>query len=130
MVHEQRPPPVRVDSKLVFLVEDDTDIIEMLLQIIAQETQHDVAVVSDGFEALNVAKEVKPQLFIVDYMLPGMNGLELYDHLHAIEEVADTPVIMLSASLPTKEIQKRKITRISKPFSLDELLDAIETLLA
>jgi len=119
-----------VDSKLVFLVEDDTDIIEVVLQIIAQETQYDVAVVSDGLEALNVAKEVKPQLFIVDYMLPGMNGLELYDHLHAIEEVADTPVIMLSASLPTKEIQKRKITGISKPFSLDEFLDTIETLLA
>jgi CheY-like chemotaxis protein len=36
-----------------------------------------------------------------------MNGIDLYDQLQTIEEVADTPVIMLSANLPTKEIEER-----------------------
>ncbi len=130
MVYEQGPPPVRANNQLILLVEDETDIIEVLVQAIAQETPHDVAAVATGREALNVAKEVKPQLFILDYMLPGMNGLELYDRLHSMEEVADTPVIMISANLPTKELQKRKIIGIPKPFGLDELLNTIEMLLA
>jgi DNA-binding response OmpR family regulator len=107
MVHEQRPPLVQVKVKRICIVEDETDMKALLVQIIAQETPFDVAAVTNGREALNVAKEVQPHLFILDYLLPGMNGIDLYDQLQTIEEVADTPVIMLSANLPTKEIEER-----------------------
>jgi DNA-binding response OmpR family regulator len=129
MVHKQGSP-LRANVKLIFLVEDDTDIVEVLVQIISYETPYDVAVVSDGIKALKVVKGIKPHLFILDYMLPGMNGLELYDQLRGIEEVADVPTIILSASLPVREVEKRKIVGIGKPFELDILLNTIDKLLA
>jgi len=130
MVHEQGPPPVRANTQLILLVEDETDIVEFLVLAISQATPHRVKAVHGGVEALDIAKEIKPHLLILDYMLPGMNGLELYDRLRSMEEGADTPAIMISANLPTKELQKRKIIGIPKPFGLDELLNTIEMLLA
>ena len=130
MVHEQGPPLARANNQLILLVEDETDIVEFLVLAISQATPHRVKAVHGGVEALAIAKKIKPHLLILDYMLPGMNGLELYDRLRSMEEVADTPAIMISANLPTKEIEERKIIGIPKPFGLDELLDTIEMLLA
>jgi len=129
MVQEQRLSSVHTHSKLILLVEDDTIMEEFLMLAITDETPYQVMAVHDGFEALNVVKEIKPQLFLLDYLLPGMTGLELYDQLHAIKEVAETPTIMYSTNLPRIELQKRHITGLYKPFDLDELLSTIERLL-
>ena len=130
MVPEQRSPLIQEKIKQICIVEDETDIIAFLVQVITQETPHAVAAVTNGREALKVAKAVHPHLFILDYLLPGMNGLDLYNQLHVREEVADTPTIMYSTILPTKEVQKRQITALCKPFDLDELLSTIDALLA
>jgi DNA-binding response OmpR family regulator len=130
MVQEQGLSLVQAHFKLIFIVEDDTIMEEFLVTAITDETPYQVIAFHNGFEALEAVKDIKPQLFILDYLLPGMNGLELYDKLHAIEEMADTPTIMYSTNTPTKELQKRKIIGIPKPFGLDEFLDTIEMLLA
>lgn len=130
MVQEQGLSLVQAHFKLIFIVEDDTIMEEFLITAITDETPYQVIAVPNGFEALTVVKDIKPQLFILDYLLPEMNGLELYDRLHSIEDLAETPTIMYSTNLPTKELQKRHITGLSKPFELDELLSIIERLLA
>ena len=130
MVQEQGWPAVQASSKLIFLVEDDALMEEFLVAAISDETLYQVIAVHTGYEALEAVKEIKPHLFILDYLLPGMNGLDLYDQLHAREQGADTPTIMYSTILPTKEVQKRHITALCKPFDLDELLSTIELLLA
>lgn len=115
--------------KTILLVEDDVNIGEVLVQAIAQETPYMVLLVSDGFEALNMARGIKPHLMILDYQLPRMNGIELYDHLHTMPALADVPAIMMSARLPEKELGKRNILGMNKPIDLDEFLQAIDTLL-
>ncbi len=130
MVQEQGLSSVQANSKLIFIVEDDTIMVEFLVTALLDETPYLVTAVHNGFEALETLNEIKPHLFILDYLLPGMNGLELYDQLHAREELANVPTIMFSTNTPTNEIQKRHITGIAKPFGLDELLSTIETLLA
>jgi CheY-like chemotaxis protein len=86
--------------------------------------------VSDGFEALRAIREDKPDLLILDYQLPRMNGINLYDKIHALPGLEHIPVIMMSASLPKREIEKRTLVGISKPFKLGELFDALEQFLA
>jgi CheY-like chemotaxis protein len=79
---------------------------------------------------LETVKTIKPNLFVLDYLLPRMNGIDLYDQLHATKELEDIPAIMMSANLPASEARKRKITCLKKPFELDELLQTIEKLIA
>jgi len=123
---EQAVAHEEVQVKTILLVEDDANIGEVLLQAIAQETPHIAILVADGFAALNAIRGVKPHLFILDYHLPRMNGIELYDRLHTIPELEGVPTIMLSAHLPVQELKKRKILGMPKPIDLDEFFQAIE----
>ncbi len=79
--------------KKILLVEDDIHIGEVLMQAISQETPFIAILVQSGDEALNTIKNIKPNLFILDYQLPRMNGIELYDKLHAIVEFTQVAAI-------------------------------------
>src|SRR2546421_2836510 len=118
-----------ITVKTVLVVEDDTGIGNFLVQAISQETSHHALLVADGFQALKTVASIKPSLFILDYQLPRMNGIELYDQLHATKGLEEIPAIVISARLPTKEMQKRKILAMSKPLELDDFLNTIEKLL-
>ena len=115
--------------KTILVVEDDVGIGSFLAQAISQETHHQALLVTDGFQALKTVMDIKPSLFILDYQLPRMNGIELYDKLHVIEGLEVVPAILISARLPKQEIDKRHIVGMSKPLELDEFLHTIEELL-
>ena len=119
-----------VRIKTILVVEDDRDIGEVLVQAILQETSYLPVLVANGLDALNTVKNIKPHLFILDYKLPRMNGIDLYDQLHHIGEFTGTPTIMMSAQLPKRELGARDILAMHKPIDLDDLLQAIEELLA
>lgn len=125
----QNPDEENSTVKTVLVVEDDTGIGTFLIQAIQQETHYQAMLVTDGFQALKAVANIKPGLFILDYQLPRMNGIELYDHLHAIPGMDHIPAIIVSARLPRHEIEKRKIIGISKPLELDDFLQTIEQLL-
>ena len=115
--------------KTVLIVEDDGDIGSFILRAILDETSHQAILVTDGQKAIETVKSVKPNLLILDYHLPRMNGLELYDHLHAHNELENVPAILMSARLPKYEARKRKIVCLEKPFELDTLLKTIDDLI-
>ena len=116
-------------AKMVLVVEDDVGIGNFLVQAILQETSHQAMLVTDGFQALKAVASIKPSLFILDYQLPRMNGIELYDKLHAMQGFESIPAIIVSARLPRQEIAKRKIMSMNKPLELDDFLNTIDRLL-
>lgn len=118
-----------VTVKTILLVEDDNNIGEVFEQVIIQETPYLVMLATDGMTALDIVKSIKPSLFILDYQLPHMNGIQLYDRLHAIKELAHVPTMMMSASLPRAELERRAITGMNKPIDLDDFLQTIEQLM-
>src|SRR5579863_7253181 len=84
-------------TKTILLVEDDVNIGEVFLQAIVQETSYFGVLATSGQEALTIVKSIKPHLFILDYQLPRMNGLELYDALHTMKDFEGIPAVMMSA---------------------------------
>jgi len=129
-VQEQRSDRAHISVKTILVVEDDADIGTFIVLAISQETKHSTHLVTDGFQALKATYDLNPDLLILDYQLPQMNGIELYDKLQARKELAGIPTIMISARLPTQEIARRNITGVKKPFELYELLRTIEEKLA
>ena len=75
-------------------------------------------------------RTVKPDLILLDYSLPGMNGLELYDTIHTVKALKHLPVLIVSAETARiqKEIKARQLLQLQKPFDLANLLQAIERL--
>ena len=117
--------------KTILLVEDDQDIGEFLVQVFKDERPYHVLYVTDGAHALETVRTMKPNLFLLDYRLPGMHGLELYDRLHASDGLAHVPALMMSAnSPPTRGLQQRGIECIAKPFEIPALLSRVDELLS
>jgi len=115
-------------AKTILVVVDDIDIGDILLSTF-EETSYNVIVVGDGLQALKMVATIKPDLFLLDYYLPAMNGLQLYDQLHSMQGLEDAPTIIMSANLPENKIQQRKITYLKKPFELNDILQMVAKLL-
>lgn len=112
------------------LVEDDEEHASMLYQLLVQEERYRVYYTTDGQTAWKFLQYFKPHLLLLDYRLPRMDGLELYDRIRADKELHDIPVLMVSAALPAKAVEQRGIASLEKPFEMDELLSTIDTLIA
>ena len=119
----------QIVAKLILIVEDDTAFGTFLCNAIEQETPYQALCVPDSLQALDVVKEVTPDLIILDYHLPNMNGIELYDRLHAIEGLEGVPTIMTTAGVLEHDLQGRHIVGISKPVGLNKLLDIVTELI-
>jgi CheY-like chemotaxis protein len=115
--------------KTILVVEDDVDLGEFFVQILKDETPHQAILAGDGFQALKIVRNIKPDLFVLDYQLPSMNGIELYDQLHATEGLESVPALFMSANAPMSELKKRQVHYIRKPFELDDILQTVEKLL-
>lgn len=114
----------------ILLVEDDVDIGDFIAQALNDETPYTILHVVDGVRALEAVSTVRPDLFILDYQLPGMNGIELHDRLHEMKGFEKIPTLIISANVPSrKEMQQRKIAFLKKPFDLNDLFKFIEKLL-
>jgi DNA-binding response OmpR family regulator len=123
----------------ILLVDDDPDILETLRWALVREGW-DVDIERDGAAALPLARLVKPDLAILDVMLPGLNGYELSRHLKAdmrAGQLAPFPILMLtarrvssSARLEFLDTWSGADSTLWKPFDLARLLAEVRTLLA
>ena len=128
---EQVAGEEQATTNTILLVEDDPNIGSFLMEAIAQETPYRAIVASDSNAALKLVRHFTPCLFILDYGLPGMNGIELYDRLHLNLELASIPAILITANrqVPQQQIQQRQLITFMKPLELNAFLATIATLL-
>ena len=80
-------------SSTVLIVEDDPDAVK-LVELYLRRDGHKVLTALDGAEGLRLAREARPDLVVLDLMLPGMNGFEV---CRALREESDVAVVMLTA---------------------------------
>ena len=128
------PQAMKLRKKIdtVLVVEDDKGTGEMVKDIFSSETSYLTLLVTTGFEALQMVKHIKPTLFLLDYHLATMTGIELYDILHATKGLEHIPTIILTAEISEKSIhhmKERQLVTIHKPFDVDEFLQVIENAL-
>lgn len=80
------------------LVADDRVTCRELVRTVLERLGHSVREASDGFEALNVAREWKPDLIILDLHMPGLDGFSVVREIRRDPDLASTPVMALTAS--------------------------------
>jgi len=121
-----------IKKKKVLVIEDS----KLVLQIITDELEDhgfDVIAVTDGAQGLKKTKESKPDLIILDLILPELSGEQVCREIRKDEEFFDTPVIMLTAkNTDADKIIGRVIGAdcyIPKPFEISNLLNEITRLI-
>lgn len=115
------------------LVIDDEEDYRLILKDVLGEAGHDVRVCSDGQEALELLSDCSPELLIVDWVMPQVDGLELVRRIRADSGHAGLPIILLSIKR-TEEDELEALHAgadefMSKPFASEDLLARIGALL-
>lgn len=112
------------------LVVDDKKELRVMVQTYLEEEGFRVVLASDGQEALFVARHEKPDLIILDLMMPNMGG---YDFLKAHKREADTPIVILTARLEESDkilgLELGADDFVTKPFSMRELTARVRAVL-
>ena len=113
----------------ILLIDDEPDFVEPLSLQLKSEG-FGVTVASDGPSGLEKARADRPDLVILDIVMPGMDGFEVLKRLRAFRETRRTPVLMLTARGETeaifKAVESGSVDYLIKPFDLEELLKLIK----
>ena len=115
------------------LVVDDDPVILKLLEVNFTMEGFDVVSAIDGVDGLERARIERPDVVVTDIMMPKMNGIELLEAMRADPDIADIPVILLSAKAMTDDVRAGLDAGaddyITKPFEPLELVDRVNKLL-
>ena len=117
----------------ILVADDDVDIRE-LVEFKLTSLGHDVVAVGDGAAAVDACREQRPDLAVLDVMMPGMSGLDAVRLIRAQPHLATLPVILLTARAQESDVEtgfdSGADDYITKPFSPRELAHRVATLLA
>jgi DNA-binding response OmpR family regulator len=121
------------EARLVVVADDERDIVE-LVAIVLGRAGYDVITAADGETALELIRERRPDLCVLDGRMPGLAGYEILSRLRDDPETADTKVLILTATIDDeREIRRHGVTSdgfMKKPFEAEALLGEVERLLA
>jgi two-component system alkaline phosphatase synthesis response regulator PhoP len=116
------------------LVVDDDPVIQKLLQVNFEMEGYDVVIAGDGEEGLALAREERPDIVLLDVMMPKMNGLDVAAAMREDDVTKAIPIIMLSAKAQASDVQAGLDLGVddyvTKPFDPLELLERVAALLA
>jgi two-component system, OmpR family, response regulator MtrA len=113
---------------LIFVVDDDPDVRELVAYKLAQ-AGHDVLSAANGQDALRLVPETKPELLLLDVMMPGFSGFDVLTRLRAEAATKTLPIIMLTAKAQETDVERGFALGaddyVLKPFSPRELMSRV-----
>lgn len=127
---ERGQHPASDGAATILVCDDDASLRELVRAVLGDGYRFIEA--ADGIEALALAREERPDLIVLDVMLPGLSGIEVLQELRANEELLSIPVVVITAwSHAEIDAQIAGADRfVAKPFDPDDLSNAVEELLA
>jgi DNA-binding response OmpR family regulator len=118
--------------RVVLIAEDDRDIRELVTAKL-EAAGYQVLAVVDGLQALREIREQRPDVALLDVMMPGISGLDIIATLRRDPNTATVPVILMSAKSQEFDVQsglaQGAVDYIIKPFSPRELVSRVEAVL-
>jgi DNA-binding response OmpR family regulator len=125
--------PESTQPQKIICIEDEPEMVE-LVQIVLSRRGFDVTGATGGAEGLQKMRANRPDLVLLDLMMPGMDGWEVYQQMKADEKLKNVPVIIVTAKAQSIDrILAEQVAKvdyyITKPFGPRELVEVVERLL-
>lgn len=114
---------------MILVVEDNMVLGGLLQEALLDYIHCQVCLVTTAETAIKVLQTTTPELFIIDYLLPQMNGLQLCDYLQLRAETEHIPIILISATFTPDMSLRKQIKYVRKPFDLEPFLQLVVELL-
>jgi DNA-binding response OmpR family regulator len=114
-------------KRKVLLVDDDPDLVAITNKALQEDGRFEVRIASNGFDAGMMVKEYRPDLIILDVMLPDINGKEVCHRVRADPTMEEVRIICISGMIEDDKIQELKLAGaddfLHKPFDVDVLIE-------
>lgn len=126
----------------IMIIEDEPDI-RVYLSTALEDNGYSVVTADEGDSVISIINDKKPDLIILDIMMPKRSGISIYRELRKSDQASDIPIILMSGMVPAKNFMTSGFRNlindetiplpdgfIEKPVRLDELFILVENLLA
>ncbi len=128
-------PPDALDSgkTKILVVDDDPEIVELFVDVLDRDGRFEVKTANTGYDAGMITQEFNPDLIILDYMLPDINGNTVCKTIRAKPEYEHTKIVIVSGVVNQDEINELLKSGadefIKKPFNIEKVIERISELL-
>lgn len=121
------------DLTRILVVDDDPSIVRIIGEMLEREERFEVRTASTGYDAGMLTREFRPNIILLDYMLPDVNGNVVCERIKADPDLADTRVVIISGVVRQEEIDQLMASGadafIPKPFQVEALIECIDGVL-
>jgi excisionase family DNA binding protein len=120
-------------KRKVLLVDDDADLLKLMTDVLEEDGRFEIRVASNGFDAGMMVKEYRPDMIVLDVMLPDINGKEVCHRVRADNTLEDVRILCISGMIEEDKVQELRLSGaddfLPKPFEIDDLIDRMCSLL-
>jgi len=120
-------------KRKVLLVDDDVDLVDVMKRSLDEDGRFEVRIATTGFDAGMMVKEYRPDIIVLDVMLPDINGKEVCHRVRADTSLEDVRILCISGMIEEDKIQELRLSGaddfLSKPFLSEALIERMCSLL-
>jgi len=122
------------DKKKVLLVDDEAEIVRLLVEVLESDGRFEVKTATCGYDAGLLTQQFRPDVIVLDYMLPDINANVVCKTIHGNPSLEDTKIILISGHIdeedgPAEAAQLGADAFLHKPFRIENLVNKIAELL-
>ena len=119
-----------MDKKKILIIDDEENFCKLAKKNIEKTGEFEVSIATDGEEGIRLAREIKPDLVLLDIVMPGMDGADVANLIRSDAIIKDTPVVFLTAIVREKEVDSKPdltmgYSVLAKTVTVEELLKCI-----
>ena len=120
-------------KRKVLVVDDDRDLVELIVDVLERDGRFETRTVNNGFDAGMMVKEYRPDLIVLDVMLPDINGKEVCQRVRNDSSLDEVKIICISGMVEEDKISELKAAGandfLQKPFDTERLIERLCALL-
>ena len=113
------------EKNKILIIDNEKEFTSLIKSFLEESCNCEVKIVPDGYNGMRIAAELRPDLILLDILMPAMNGFHILEKLKQGEETASIPVVMLTAVEDEESVKKAKDLNcedyLVKPIKLEEL---------
>src|ERR1700733_4144048 len=114
-------------KRKVLLVDDDADLLQVMTTVLEEDGRFEIRVASNGCDAGMMVKEYRPDMIVLDVMLPDINGREVCHRVRADTSLEDVRILCISGMIEEDKVQELRLSGaddfLHKPFDIEELIE-------
>ena len=114
-------------KRKVLIVDDDEELVELLVDVFDRDGRFDIKTANNGCDAGMLVKEFRPDLVVLDVMLPDINGKEVCQRVRSDSSLDDVQIICISGMVEADKVADLKLSGandfIQKPFAVEKLIE-------